>query len=249
MFSYKEQEDYYSKFWRTPLWGSDKPNEDERFRASAISELIENYILSSFESKRDLRILDLGCGRGWLTKVLADYGCVMGIDPLKASVMRAQELFPNIDFQIKTAEDLLSDGYSDNFHLIISSEVIEHVVDFQKKKYMESIFSLLSTNGFAILTTPCGEFWDAFQSRSSKKQPIEQWLTKYELKKLVRSVGLRVIKYKRIFLPCYNYGWLNRMLASKFFYLINYPVFIPKILTKIRYYHVVYYQVILVQKI
>jgi ubiquinone/menaquinone biosynthesis C-methylase UbiE len=60
----------------------------------------------------DARVLDVGCGSGWATRLLAEYavnGQVTGIDISDEMVRLAREsslLFPNVDYQTASAEQL-----------------------------------------------------------------------------------------------------------------------------------------------
>jgi ubiquinone/menaquinone biosynthesis C-methylase UbiE len=60
----------------------------------------------------DARVLDVGCGSGWATRLLAEYalnGRVTGIDISDEMIRLAREsslLFPNVDYQIVSAEQL-----------------------------------------------------------------------------------------------------------------------------------------------
>jgi SAM-dependent methyltransferase len=65
----------------------------------------------------DARLLDVGCGSGWATRLLAEYavnGRVTGIDISDEMVRLAREsslLFPNVDYQLASAEHLpFADG-------------------------------------------------------------------------------------------------------------------------------------------
>lgn len=60
----------------------------------------------------DARVLDVGCGSGWATRLLAEYavnGRVTGIDISDEMIRLAREsslLHPNVDYQVASAEQL-----------------------------------------------------------------------------------------------------------------------------------------------
>lgn len=207
--------DYYSKFWSSESWGSSEPNEDEELRARAIKRLIEEFVVSSEATARALQILDLGCGRGWLTRLLSDYGSVLGIDPVPAAIERARLLFPTLNVRLAKGSDLLSEGCAGQFDLIVSSEVIEHVIDNQKKEFVQNIYQLLKPGGFAILTTPRGELKKLWSRMGEPAQPVEDWIGETDLRRLCESVSLRVIARDRVFLPQFPFDWMSRIAASK----------------------------------
>src|SRR6185503_875529 len=61
---------------------------------------------------KDARVLDIGCGSGWATRLLAGYaaqGRVTGIDISDEMIQIAREQsksFPNVDYEVASAESL-----------------------------------------------------------------------------------------------------------------------------------------------
>jgi 2-polyprenyl-3-methyl-5-hydroxy-6-metoxy-1,4-benzoquinol methylase len=207
------ENEYYAKFWSSEAWGAAHPNNDERLRAAAITKLIEQLLIPG-SNAASLRILDLGCGRGWLTSLLANYGSVLGIDPVPAAIERAKTLFPTLDVRVADSAKLLSEGFAAQFDLVVSSEVIEHVVHSRKPEFVRDLKRLLKQNGLAILTTPRGELWQQWQRLGNGAQPVEEWITEADLTKLCEAAGFRVVKRDRVFLPDCPFDWLSR-LASR----------------------------------
>jgi len=239
-----DQAAFYEKLYLTKEFNCLMLNSDEAARADAILRYIKQYVLPFFRG-RDLTILDLGCGKGWLTNILSAYGKVLGAD---LSVTRAKELFPNLNFYSGTNSDLLSNGNFERFNLIVSTEVIEHIPDNKKKDFLCSIYSLLVPGGFAILTTPRVELYDAWQRVYPFKQPIESWISESELNRLSRSVGFNIVYRDRVFLPDRPYNWISHIAASKFLQFLKSHFPHAKIFTKLRY-HCGIYQIILLQRV
>ena len=75
---------YTDLFTKNPSWSTAYPNPEEARRAAVILHLL-SQLASGHRggAARPLRILDLGCGRGWLTYMAAVYGECLGIDPVK----------------------------------------------------------------------------------------------------------------------------------------------------------------------
>jgi len=209
----RRENEYYAKFWSSEAWGAAQPNNDESLRAAAITKLIEEFVIPG-SNAASLQILDLGCGRGWLTSLLANYGSVLGIDPVPAAIERAKTLFPTLDVRVAESASLISEGCEAQFDLVVSSEVIEHVIHSRKPEFVRDINRLLKPNGFAILTTPRGELWKQWQRLGNGTQPVEEWITESDLTKLCEAAGLRVVKRDRVFLPDCPFDWLSR-LASR----------------------------------
>ena len=83
-FLFRRNSDKFYKdfFVLNPIWNGKLPNDDETVRLTAIKELI--YMTNL---RKTSKILDAGCGRGWLTNILsAEYNDVIGIDPVKSVI-------------------------------------------------------------------------------------------------------------------------------------------------------------------
>src|ERR1700755_3090560 len=73
------------------------------------------------------RILDLGCGTGYLTNIIAQAGArVIGIDNSAAMIQRAQAAYPDLDFRVMPATDLRFDL---PFDAVFSNAVLHWVLD------------------------------------------------------------------------------------------------------------------------
>ena len=161
-----QPEPFYESFWRSARWGAAEPNEDERSRLAAITDL-----LTGCDVGERPRILDLGCGRGWLSRALAARGEILGADVTAAAVERARELFPGLRFERADVEGLLASCGEASFDLVVSSEVLEHVGDGDKPAFLRGVHRLLRPGGHAILTTPRGELWPAWQRSRDGDSP------------------------------------------------------------------------------
>jgi ubiquinone/menaquinone biosynthesis C-methylase UbiE len=121
------------------------------------------------------RVLDLGCGDGALTGVLADAaeargaapgapaaapvpavaaaaaGSVVGVDVAEAALRRARARHPELTFALTPFDGALpfDDG---SFDVVWSSEVIEHVAD--TARWLSEIRRVLVPRGRLLLTTP-----------------------------------------------------------------------------------------------
>jgi len=231
--------EFYSMFWNSPAWGSAQPNEDEKLRAKSITKFIEEFVRTNAETP-NLRILDLGCGRGWLTSILASYGSVLGIDPVPAAIERARVLFPDVNVRVGDSANLISEGLEAQFDLIVSSEVIEHVVRAQKESFLRDIYRLLKPGGFAILTTPRGELWKLWSRIETEEQPVEEWISERELQQLCESAQFRIVAKDRVFVR-YCFDWLSRIAAR------NTKLAYIGLQERLRYHRAIY-QVVLLRR-
>lgn len=115
-----------------------------------------NTILSkhSLLNTPDIKILDIGCGGGFLSEEFAYKGFqVTGIDPSKESIICAQKHARdnnlNIDYLHGYGENLPFE--SDSFSIIVCCDVLEHVSDL--KKVIEEISRVLAPEGLFLFDT------------------------------------------------------------------------------------------------
>ncbi len=190
-----EEEFYTYLFTKNPSWSSKEPNEDENIRLAEIKNVIDGLKLNG-----KINILEIGCGRGWLSGKLAAYGNVTGIEPVEPVVKYAKKLFPDLEFHSDLPATFINKFPDKQFDLIVSSEVLEHVTD--KKEFMEQVGNMLKSGGVAIITTPRMEHYNDFVSiyGSEPGQPVEEWMTEQEVKDLVLSSGFEIVNH-HVFAP------------------------------------------------
>jgi 2-polyprenyl-3-methyl-5-hydroxy-6-metoxy-1,4-benzoquinol methylase len=191
-----EGEYYEQLFTKDQKWSKPDPNNDENMRWDVIKTFVETGI-KTIDKENDITILDLGCGRGWLSNLLSSYGNVTGIEPVKPVIEHAKKLFPNINFLVGTSKMIL-DTKTNNFDFVISSEVIEHIPDDEKDNFIEDIAKLLKKDGFLILTTPRKEALKEWNKYTATNQPIEEWISETELEELVTKNYFKSRELKRI---------------------------------------------------
>jgi SAM-dependent methyltransferase len=201
----EEQDRFYEEFFlRSPEYSSPHPNSEEAARWEKIHLFLRKAHadwMSSTGGSRRMRILDLGCGRGWLTNLASQYGECEGIDPVAGVVEGAKRLFPQFRFHAGEAQDLRRQPDFRPFNLVINSEVIEHVPWADKNGFVDSIKSLLAPGGWVILTTPRGEVFDEYMRIVNyKRQPIEDWSTEAQTRELFEARGFRAEGPERIWI-------------------------------------------------
>jgi len=198
-----ESEDSYYKylFTENKLWNSSEPNRDEQARWNVIRDhlqFIRGY-LTCLEKKGDLRILDIGSGRGWLSQKLSAFGEVVGIEPVDAVVKHAKKLFPNLHFLSGTLQDHENYLKEAKLNLVVCSEVIEHIPDDAKDFFCRGINKILDESGFLIITTPRREVQKMWvELYGDPSQPIESWLSTDDLAGILKRNGFRPLNYKGI---------------------------------------------------
>jgi 2-polyprenyl-3-methyl-5-hydroxy-6-metoxy-1,4-benzoquinol methylase len=112
-------------------------------------------MLSETKSKSSstVKVLDVGCGNGSLTHLIAQQGYdVVGLDASEQGITIAKQSFPECKFIEADIYDQPPSDLLQSFDIVISVEVIEHLL-FPKElaRYAQQC---LKPGGSLILTTP-----------------------------------------------------------------------------------------------
>jgi 2-polyprenyl-3-methyl-5-hydroxy-6-metoxy-1,4-benzoquinol methylase len=119
-----------------------------------------SYVLPKilrFLPARNLRILDVGCGNGFMVKELADRGHhSLGLDPSETGIRIARHSNPKLRFEVASAYDDLRELVGE-VDVVLASEVIEHL--YLPKAFLRRAFACLNPGGLLIVTTPYHGYW------------------------------------------------------------------------------------------
>jgi 2-polyprenyl-3-methyl-5-hydroxy-6-metoxy-1,4-benzoquinol methylase len=127
------------------------------------------------------QILEVGCGTGWLSNALTDFGDVTGLDLSPQAVERARELYPKARFLAAPFDTFETEQ---RFDFVVSADVLSHVSD--QKGFVDRVARLLRPGGWFLLMTQNPEVWN----RVSYLMPqgpgqLRHWLNADELKELL----------------------------------------------------------------
>lgn len=99
--------------------------------------------------RRDLAILEAGCGAGWLCPRLARYGAVTGTDLSDEVLARARARHPGVAF---VAGDFMEIPFPrEGYDVVVTLEVLSHVAD--QAAFLARIADLLKPGGRLMLAT------------------------------------------------------------------------------------------------
>lgn len=195
-----EQRQFYNERWAS----FEYPGHLELERTSKVIDLMRHV-------KSYKRICDLGCGAGWIAGVLGHFGNTVGVD--LSDLDRARVRFNNCQF---ISANILEWEYpKSSFDLVVSSEVVEHIPFSRQDDYIRVCFDLLEPGGSLILTTPNKKTMNAIPGggRTWSNQPIEDWLDRRNLVRLLTTTGFQVKRSTSITLGIGNIG-IHRIVNS-----------------------------------
>lgn len=132
--------------------------------------------------RRDLDIIDVGCGAGWLCSSLTSYGRVTGTDLASDLVERAQQRWPDVRF---VGGDFMSLPFEANaFDAVISLEVLSHVED--QPAFIAKLARLLRPNGMLLLATQNRPVLERLNNiPPSPPGALRRWVDRDELRALL----------------------------------------------------------------
>lgn len=203
----------------------EKKNEYIALSTRSYKRLLDELSKSIDKNNLEIKIIDLGCGTGSLTKKLITlskniYGC----DISPKSIERASTLYPKINFSVQDIENL---SFEDNFFdVVIFSGVLHHFNNL-KTTLMEAK-RILKPGGLLFSFDPHlhNPFFWIYRRKNSwfySKEGVtdnEEPLTKNKMKDSISACGFTEIsvcaisgmtyefienKKLSLFLPIYNF--------------------------------------------
>jgi len=157
---------------------------------------------------RGKRVLDVGCGNGFMCGQFLKLGCeVTGIDLSEQGIAHARAAFPGARFEVAGAdEDLLKRLAAEPFDIVISTEVVEHL--YRPREWARGCFAALRPGGRFVCTTPYHGYlknlaisvagkWDSHASPLWDGGHIKLW-SKRTLFALLQEAGFRDLEFRGI---------------------------------------------------
>jgi SAM-dependent methyltransferase len=146
--------------------------------------------------RRDLRILNLGCGTGWMSQRLADFGEVVSTDTSQDALeFCRQRRLTNL---VRCDASALP-FHSGHFDLVVAGDVIEHLDD--ETPALAGITGVLKPQGHALVTVPAyGFLWSGFDEFAGHRRRY----SRSRLKRRLEDAGMAIVRlsnFNSILLP------------------------------------------------
>lgn len=104
-------------------------------------------LVDTLAPKTGERVLDLGCGTGYLTNVIAATGAeVIGIDNSFDMIAKAKNEYPSVEFRVMSATEF---HFDESFDAIFSNAVLHWILD--KEKAIDCMYTNLKRSGRLVL--------------------------------------------------------------------------------------------------
>lgn len=159
--------------------------------------------LSSFIPEESKNILDIGCGIGWSSYEFSKKfksSLVEGIDLSPILIENASKLFKNdnLSFQVFDITKNLPDN---KFDAIVMIDVYEHISISERRKFHDSLKSIIKKQGRIILACPSKfhQLW-LKENKPEGLQPVDEDIDFNVINDFAKDIGGEVIffQYKRI---------------------------------------------------
>lgn len=105
-------------------------------------------------NRKDLTIIEIGCGNGNISYQLAREGFkVRGVDISPEAIAKAQKRYqaPGLTYEVVNAEELAK---AEQYDVVVMSEVLEHLTD--PTSVLKAVSAMMKADSIAVITVPNG---------------------------------------------------------------------------------------------
>ncbi len=172
--------------------------EENHFWFRGRNRFIRKALRSISDLQEGGRILDVGCGAGFVSGYLADLGyAVTGVDTASPLIKKAQERFPRLDFINARVGDL-PESLRGKFNTLCFFDVLEHLDD--PAGLLRAALPFGKSDCHIVVTVPARQkMFSLVDAASGHKKRYEQG----ELTQLFKQVGLQPLEDHFIFRAIY----------------------------------------------
>lgn len=156
-------------------------------------------LIEQLSIEKSVKVLDLGCGTGYLSALLADCvgpeGEVVAVDPSKARLMLARKQYSRPNMVFLEANDMTFP--EDQYNLVFANHVLHWIED--KLTLMDKVYRNLKPGGQFAFVVPerssktLDKMVDLMGPETAKAMKEDHhWMSASEYIRLATSVGFRV---------------------------------------------------------
>lgn len=181
------------------VWDTDEHTEIHRYIAKPITERLREH------GARE--VLDLGCGNGSFSALVASAGFkVTGLDHSSSGVEIARKQHPEADFAQHDVTQPLPAAYAGKYDAVVSTEVIEHLL--LPRRLMDNATMALKPGGLLVVTAPYHGYWKNLALALTNKfddhwHPLRDYghikfFSKATMLALFHEYGLKDIRFQTV---------------------------------------------------
>lgn len=115
--------------------------------------------IKELAQEKSLKILDIGCGNGYVASKLAEIGhSIIAVDISADGIEIARSAYPAVQFRECSVYDPgLKEVVGELVDCVIALEIVEHL--FYPKRLFEQGYHILKDGGYLIVSTPYHGYW------------------------------------------------------------------------------------------
>lgn len=153
-----------------------------------LHDLLFSTIQGIFNERRDIRILDAGCGTGFILRRLDRYKATFGIDISEIALRYCRQR--GLDRIARSSVSVLP--FPDEvFDLIISTDVVYHKQVKNDIAAINEIYRVLKKEGFVIINLPAHDY---LRRAHDERVHTRHRYAMNELRNKLEKCGLKVMK-------------------------------------------------------
>jgi SAM-dependent methyltransferase len=208
---------------QTAVWNAWNATHREESRGQISLEqadVIQGW-LTELPGPQRRRILEVGCGTGWMSDRLSAFGRVTGIDLANEVVERARARYSRVTFIV--GDFLTANLPTGGFDVVVSLETMAHVED--QAAFLDRVVALLRPGGTLMLATQNRPVMERNLANLPSYGWYRRWVDHIELGELVAArfdiAELRSITPKFFTGPLHVLnseklsGWAGRLRLSR----------------------------------
>jgi trans-aconitate 2-methyltransferase len=150
--------------------------------------------LKSFGLTKDAHILEIGCGVGQLSQLMAEFcrdGHITGVDISPENIRLASERLKSFKHVDLLVDDMMDAKLTRTYSWVVFPDVLEHIPSDKHHSVLKTISDALKPGGHVFIHIPHPKYQDYIRNYEPEKlQIIDQSLSAAELIRHAESVGL-----------------------------------------------------------